>query len=78
MTLNEMVGYEMRTQRLLRRLTLADVARRMGVKSQNTISLMELGRTQISVEVLQKYCDAVGCSWIEVLEKVSDNARVQR
>lgn len=68
MTLNEKIGYEMRTQRLIHRLTLEIVAARMGVASKNTISRMELGKTQITVEDLKKYCEAVGCSWISVLE----------
>lgn len=73
MTLNEKIGFEMRSQRLLKRMTLEQVAEKMGVKSKNTISLMELGVTKITVEDLQKYCDIVGCSWIEILESVCDH-----
>lgn len=72
MTLNEKIGFEMRSQRLLKRMTLQQVADGMGVSSKNTVSRMELGITMITVEDLVKYCDVVGCSWIEILEKVGD------
>lgn len=72
MTLNERIGFEMRSQRLLKRMTLQQVADGMGVGSKNTVSRMELGITMITVEDLVKYCDVVGCSWIEILEKVGD------
>jgi transcriptional regulator with XRE-family HTH domain len=76
MTLNERIGFEMRSQRLLKRLTLEEVASRMGIRSKNTVSRMELGITKITVEDLEKYCDAVGCSWIEILRKAEDNAGI--
>jgi len=72
MTLNERIGFEMRSQRLLKRMTLQQVADGMGVASRNTVSLMELGKTMITVQDLQKYCEVVGCSWIEILQKVGD------
>lgn len=71
MTLNEYIGYEMRNQRLIRRMTLEQVASKMGVASKNTISRMELGKTMITVEELKKYCAVVGCDWVELLQKVS-------
>ena len=73
MTLNERIGYEMRTQRMIKRMTQEQVAEKMGYNSKNSISLLEKGVTKITVEDLQKYCDVVGCSWIEILEKVSDH-----
>ena len=72
MRLNECIGFEMRNQRLLKRLTLEQVAEGMNVASKNTISRMELGKTMITVEDLKKYCAVVGCSWVELLEKVSE------
>ena len=72
MTLNERIGFEMRSQRLLKRMTLQQGADGMGVASRNTVSLMELGRTMITVQDLQKYCEVVGCSWLEILQKVGD------
>ena len=72
MTLNERIGFELRNQRQLKRLTLEDVAERMNVKSRNTISRIELGKKEITVEDLKRYCDAVGCSWIELLYKISE------
>lgn len=70
--MNKRIGLEMRNQRLLKRLTLEQVADRMGVSSKNTISRMELGDTMITVVDLKAYCEAVGCSWIEILEKVRE------
>ena len=72
MTLNEKIGFEMRSQRLLKRMTLQQVADGMGVASRNTVSLMELGKPMITVQDLQKYCEVVGCSWLEILQKVGD------
>lgn len=66
--LNKKIGYEMRNQRLLARLTLEEVAHRMGYSSKNTVSRMELGQAKITVSDLKKFCDAVGCSWVEVLK----------
>lgn len=42
MTLNERIGFEMRTQRLIKRMTQKKVAEKMGVKSKNSISLLEI------------------------------------
>jgi len=72
MDLNANIGTALRNERSKRKLSLAEVADRMGYSSRNTVSKIELGTTQITVEQLQKYCDAVGCSWVEILEKVSD------
>ncbi len=72
MTLNEKIGFELRNQRQLKRMTLEDVAEKMNVKSRNTISRIELGKKGITVEDLIKYCNAVGCSWIELLYKVNE------
>lgn len=38
MRLNEKIGFEMRNQRLLHRMTLEQVADKMGIASKNTIS----------------------------------------
>lgn len=72
MTLNERIGFELRNQRQLKRMTLEDVAEKMNVKSKNTISRIELGKKEITVEDLRKFCDAVGCSWIDLLYRVSN------
>ena len=69
-TINERIGFEMRNRRQLKRMTLEQVAEKMEVKSKNTISRMELGKKDISVSDLQKFCDAVGCSWIELLNSL--------
>lgn len=67
--LNKRIGYEMRTQRLIHRMTMSQMAERMGVRSKNTISLMELGKTNITVSDLKKYCDILGVDYIDILKK---------
>lgn len=47
--LNEQIGFEMRSQRLLKRMTLAQMADRLGLSSRNTVSTWERGKVQISV-----------------------------
>lgn len=69
-TLNEKIGYEMRTQRLIRRLTIQQVADALG-KSKNTVSYYELGKINITVEDLMKYCDVVGCNYLDILLKAN-------
>lgn len=71
MTVNEQIGLEMRVERIRAKMTLDDVANKMGVKSKNTISRMELGKTEITVVQLREYCKAVGCNYIDILERVS-------
>lgn len=68
MTLNEAIGFQMRNQRLLKRLTQEDVALRLGYSSRNTVSYLELGKTDITVEVLLQFCEVVGCDYRQVLE----------
>ena len=53
-------------------MTLENVAEKMHVKSRNTISRIELGKKDITVEDLVNYCNAIGCSWLDILSKVSD------
>ncbi len=74
MTLNERIGFEMRSRRLLKRMTLEEVAKGMGFASKNTVSRMELGKTMITIADLVKYCDVVGCSWLEIIEEVEKYA----
>ena len=68
MTLNEKVGLQLRLKRVERRMTLEQVAEKMGVV-KNTISYMELGKKNITVEDVQKYCEVLGCDWIDILRK---------
>ncbi len=68
MTITEKIGYEMRTQRLIKRMTIQQVADKMN-KSKNTVSYYELGKINITVEDLMKYCEIVGCDYIHILQK---------
>lgn len=70
MKLNERIGFELRNQRRLKRMTLENVAKKMNIKSRNTISRIELGKKEITIDDLVKYCNAVECSCIELLHKI--------
>lgn len=70
MTLNERIGFELRNQRLLKRLTIQQVADMLG-KSKNTVSYYELGKINITINDLINYCTAIGCDYIEVLKKAT-------
>lgn len=68
MTLNEKIGYELRSQRLLKRMTIQQVADQLG-KSKNTVSYYELGKINLTINDLIEYCAVVGCDYIEILKK---------
>ena len=70
MNLNEKIGFELRNKRLLNRMTIQQVADKVG-KSKNTISYYELGKIKITINDLISYCEAVGCDHIEVLKKAN-------
>lgn len=55
MTLNERIGFEMRSRRLLKRMTLEEVAKGMGFASKNTVSRMELGKTMSGIDDTRFY-----------------------
>lgn len=76
MNLNERIGAELRSEREKRDLSLADVAKSMGYASRNTVSKIELGTTQITVEQLEKYCNALNINMYDFLRRVT-NARLQ-
>ena len=70
MTLNEKIGFELRSQRLLKRMTIQQVADKLG-KSKNTVSYYELGKINITINDLIDYCEAVGCDYIKILKKAN-------
>ena len=69
--LDKRIGFELRSYRLLRRMSLEEVADKMGVSSRNTISYLELGKKSIEVDELIKYCEIVNCDWKEVMLKAT-------
>lgn len=77
MNLDKTLGEEMRKQRKMRKLSLAQVADRMGYSSRTTILKMETGLTQITVGMILDFCRAVGCD-IEPFVEIIENARLQR
>jgi len=68
---SKLIGLLMREKRLTKRLSLQQVADRLG-NTRQTISLWELGKVKITVHDLQRYCDVVGCNWLDILKRVSD------
>lgn len=70
MNIDERIGYEMRSARLLKRMSLQQVADRLD-KAKQTISYWELGKTKITVVDLQRYCEVVGCNWLDILKRAS-------
>lgn len=77
MEIDKMIGAEMRRQREARHLSLEEVASRMGYMSRNTPSLMELGKTKITLGMMVDFCKAVGCD-LEPFVEIIENARLQR
>lgn len=71
-SLNALVGGHMRRLRNNKRLTLEEVALRMGYKSKNTLSRMELGIKQITVDDVMKFSGAIGISYIEFFETMAN------
>lgn len=69
--LNKRIGQLMREEREKAKMSLDEVLKKMGYASRNTVSRMELGQKDISVEDLQRFSEAVGFSWIELLKKVA-------
>lgn len=68
MTTNKTVGMLMRKYRREKKMSLQQVADRMH-KSKNSISLLELGVTGIEIDVLQKYCNIIGHSMIDLMKE---------
>lgn len=69
--LNKRIGFELRSARLLKRMTLEQVATALGVSSRNTISYLELGKTAIDVETLIRYCKIVDADWVDVMKRAT-------
>lgn len=74
MATNKTVGMFMRKHRQERKYSLQYVADRMG-KAKNSISLLELGVTGIEIDILQKYCDIIGYSFIKLIEEADEYDR---
>ena len=71
MTTNKTIGMLMRKHRKEKKMTIQEVADRMG-KAKNSVSLLELGKTGIEIETLQKYCDVIGYDWITLIKEADD------
>lgn len=71
MTLNEKIGLQLRMRRMEKKMTIEEVAGRLGVV-KNTVSYMELGKKKITVEDVVKYSKIVGCDWITILKNAEE------
>lgn len=71
MTLNEKIGLQLRMRRMEKKMTIEEVADRLGV-AKNTVSYMELGKKKITVEDVVKYSEIVGCDWIIILKNAEE------
>lgn len=68
---NKLIGALMREKRLTKRLSMQQVADKLG-NTKQMVSKWELGKTKITVYDLQRYCEVVGCHWLDILKRVSD------
>ena len=68
--MNKRIGQMMREEREKAGMSLEEVATKMGYSSRNTVSRMELGQKDISVEDLRKFSEAVGFCWIDLLKRI--------
>ncbi len=66
----ERIGMLYRQQRQIRHLSQEQVAEQTGCRSKNTVSLFEQGRSAISIYQLKLLCEAIGVSYIKLLDRV--------
>ena len=64
------IGYAMRTQRLIHRKTLQQVADYLGI-SKNQVSYYETGKTPITIETLNSYCEFIGIDMVDLLTDIT-------
>ncbi len=67
------IGYAMRTERLIRRKTLQEVADHLHI-SKSQVSLYETGKTPITCELLNDYCEYLGISMIDLLNEIDTHS----
>ena len=77
MTLNERIGLQFRILRLEKRMSIEQVADKLGV-AKNTVSYMELGKKKITVDDVITYAEIFGVNWISILEKADQTEREYR
>lgn len=71
--LRRAIGYSMRTERLIHRKTLQQVADHLGI-SKSQVSLYETGKTPITCEMLNDYCEYIGVSMIDLLNNIDTHS----
>ncbi len=65
--ISKAIGAELRRLRKQKGLSLEEAAERLGYKSKNTVSRIELGETQITVEDLARYAVVLDTDYITIL-----------
>lgn len=70
--INKAIGEELRRLRKIKGLSLEEVAERLGYKSKNTVSRIELGETQITVEDLERYATILDADYISILYSIKN------
>jgi transcriptional regulator with XRE-family HTH domain len=71
MTYNECVGLAIRTTRILKRMTIPQLAENIGL-TQSTISRMETGHIQVNVIQLRKISKALNISASLILKRAEE------
>lgn len=72
MTIDEYLGNELRKIRQEKDLSQEQAAEALGVKSKNSVSLIEQGKQKMTVAILISYCQYLGVDYIKLLEKARD------
>lgn len=72
--LRKAIGFEMRSQRLLKRKSLQEVADHLGL-SKNTVSYYELGKIPVTIDTLNEYCNYLGTDYLTLLQTVQNNMK---
>ena len=72
MTIDEFLGNELRKERVKKGISQDKAAEALGVKSRNTVSIIELGKQKMTVATLIRYCDFLGIDYIKLLEMARD------
>ncbi len=68
---NQLLGEELRINRILKKKSLQDVADGLGLH-KNTIGYYERGIIPMTALTVKNYCDYLGIDYIEVFKKVSE------
>ncbi|WP_270087216.1 helix-turn-helix domain-containing protein [Sphingobacterium sp. SYP-B4668] len=60
MSFKNQIGAALKEARMKKGMTMQELADKIGVKGTNTISRYESGRLNLSADLIEKICDAMG------------------